>query len=216
MTRDAKAEDHYAPPVPNAPWKSAQGLCRIITSVAFDLKVYGAKHVPRSGGVLLVSNHQSFLDPILVGVRIERPISYMARHGLFEITPAFSWMIRKLGAFPVRQEGSAAGAVKMAIARLREGHAINMFPEGSRTSDGEIQKIEGGAALIIRGAKVPVVPVAIHGSFEAWPRGARMPHPHPIRVKYGPPADLSAMRPAEIVKWIDETLHFMLEDLRKT
>ncbi len=116
------------------------------TTLCFDLKVYGSDRVPRSGGVLLLSNHQSFLDPVLIGVRLPRPLSYMARSELFTVNPAFTWIIRKLGAFPVRQTGSAAGAVKTAIGRLKDGHALNIFPEGSRTEDGEIGPIEGGAA----------------------------------------------------------------------
>jgi len=157
----------------------------------FDLKAYGARHVPATGGVLLLSNHQSYLDPVLVGVHLPRPLSYMSKSELFEVNPAFTWLIRSLGAFPVRQGGSAAGAVKLAINRLKGGHALNIFPEGSRTETGEIGPIEGGAALVIRGAKVPVVPVAIHGSFEAWPRGQKLPSPHPIRLLYGEPMDLA-------------------------
>jgi 1-acyl-sn-glycerol-3-phosphate acyltransferase len=214
MSREPGNEEHFAPPVPNAPWKAAQALCRVSTTLCFDLKVYGWEQVPRTGGVLLLSNHQSFLDPVLVGVRLPRPLSYMAKSELFEVNPAFTWIIRKLGAFPVRQTGSAAGALKTAIGRLKDGHALNIFPEGSRTEDGEIGPIEGGAALVVRGAKVPVVPVVIDGSFEAWPRAFKLPRPHPIQVLYGPPADLAGRRPAEIVTWVDHTLRALYDELR--
>ena len=214
MSRESGNEEHFAPPVPNAPWKAAQALCRVSTTLCFDLKVYGWEQVPRSGGVLLLSNHQSFLDPVLVGVRLPRPLSYMARSGLFEVNPAFTWLIRKIGAFPVRQEGSAAGALKVAIGRLKDGHALNIFPEGSRTEDGEIGPIEGGSALVVRGARVPVVPVVIDGSLEAWPRAFKLPRPHPIQVLYGPPTDLTGRRPAEIVAWVDQTLRALYDELR--
>src|SRR3954453_9150328 len=84
-------------------FKFAQALCRVFTSVFFDLKVWGIEDVPRTGGAVLVSNHQSFLDPILPGVRLPRSLSYMARRDLFEVIPAFTWGIRSMGAFPVRQ-----------------------------------------------------------------------------------------------------------------
>lgn len=205
---------HEPPPQRTIPFKAAQSLCRVLTSTLFDLKVYGVEHVPKTGGVLLLSNHQSYLDPVLIGVRLPRPLSYMAKSQLFDVNPAFTWVIHSLGAFPVRQGGSAAGAVKVAINRLKGGHALNIFPEGSRTEDGEIGEIEGGAALVVRGARVPVVPVAIHGSFEAWPRKLKLPRPYPIRLSYGPPMDLTDLRPGQIVDRIDRTLRELFDALR--
>src|SRR6478752_4669808 len=196
------------------PFKTAQAICRVFTSVYFDLKVWGIEHVPRTGGVLLVSNHQSFLDPILLGVRLPRSLSYMARSELFEVNPVFTWLIRSLGAFPVRQAGSAAGAIKEAVERLQEGRALNIYPEGSRTETGEIGPMEKGVALVIRKAKVPVVPVAIDGSYEAWRKGTTVFRPHPIRLLYGPPMDLADKRPDEIVGTIDRTIRGLFEQLR--
>jgi 1-acyl-sn-glycerol-3-phosphate acyltransferase len=202
------------PPRESIPFKFAQLICRVVTSVYFDLKVWGIEHVPRTGGVLLVANHQSFLDPILLGVRLPRSLSYMARSELFEVNPVFTWLIRSLGAFPVRQTGSAAGAIKEAVERLQEGRALNIYPEGSRTETGEIGPMEKGVALVIRKAKVPVVPVAIEGSFEAWRKGTTLFRPHPIRLLYGPPMDLNDKRPDEIVATIDRTVRGLFEELR--
>jgi len=201
-------------PRESIPFKVAQAICRVFTSVYFDLKVWGLEHVPLTGGVLLVSNHQSFLDPILLGVRLPRSLSYMARSELFEVNPAFTWGIRALGAFPVRQTGSAAGAIKEAVERLQAGHALNIFPEGSRTENGEIGPIEKGVTLVIRKAQVPVVPVAIDGSFEAWPRGHALFRPGQIRVMYGKPMDVSGLKGDEIVKLMDSTLRGLIAELR--
>jgi 1-acyl-sn-glycerol-3-phosphate acyltransferase len=201
-------------PRESIPFKVAQAICRVFTSVYFDLKVSGIAHVPRTGGVLLVSNHQSFLDPILLGVRLPRSLSYMARSELFEVNPVFTWLIRSLGAFPVRQTGSAAGAIKEAVERLQEGWALNIYPEGSRTETGEIGPMEKGVALVIRKAKVPVVPVAIDGSYEAWRKGTTIFRPHPIRLLFGPPMDLAGKRPDEIVGTIDRTIRGLFEQLR--
>jgi 1-acyl-sn-glycerol-3-phosphate acyltransferase len=194
-------------------WKAAQALCRIATTLMFDLKAYGAKNVPRRGGVLLVSNHQSYLDPVLLGVPIERPISYLSKSELFE-NKFFGALIRGLNAFPVRQGASDVGAVKETIKRLEQGHLLNIFVEGTRSEDGNIGPTQPGAALVIRRAKVPVVPVVIDGSFEAWPRGDKLFHAHPIRVMYGPPMNLSDLKAAEITRRIEATLRSMFEELR--
>jgi 1-acyl-sn-glycerol-3-phosphate acyltransferase len=195
-------------------WKFCQTLCRVFTSVAFDLKVYGAHRVPSQGGVLIVSNHQSYLDPVLLGVRLGRPLSYMAKSELFK-NVAFAWVIRSLGAFPVKQGAGDVGAMKETIARLQEGRALNIFPEGSRTEDGELLPIEKGVALVIRKAKVPVVPVVIDGSFNAWPRERTLPRAYPIRILYGHPLDLSSMDRDQIIEAIRYALEKMFAELRE-
>lgn len=192
---------HVYPVLGATPFRMAHVFSRIVFSAVCDLKIYGAETFPRSGGVLVVSNHQSHLDPVILGVAIPRSLSYFAKSELFEMHPAFTRLIESLGAFPVRQTGSAAGAIKETIDRLQSGCALNIYPEGSRTIDGELQPFEKGAALIIRKAKVPVVPVAIHGSFECFPPGTKMPKPHPIRVMFGPPmTHLHDLKGDEITK----------------
>ncbi|QOV88484.1 lysophospholipid acyltransferase family protein [Humisphaera borealis] len=187
------------------PFRVAHVLSRIVFTTLFDLKVYGAETFPPSGGVLVVSNHQSHLDPVILGVAIPRSLSYFAKSELFEMHPLFTRLIESLGAFPVRQTGSAAGAIKETIDRLQSGGALNIYPEGSRCTDGEIHPFEKGAALIIRKAKVPVVPVAIHGSFESFPPGTMLPKPHPIRVMFGPPmTHLHELKGEEITKVMQE------------
>jgi 1-acyl-sn-glycerol-3-phosphate acyltransferase len=162
----------------------------------------------------LVANHQSYLDPVLVAVRLKRPVSFLAKSELFE-NPYFGWFIRMLHAFPVRQGEGDIGAVKEIIRRLEEGHALNIYPEGSRTETGEIAKLEKGVALVIRKAKVPVVPVAIDGSFEAWPKGDTLFHAHPIYVKFGKPMNFEGMRGEEIVQKLEDELRRMLAELTK-
>jgi 1-acyl-sn-glycerol-3-phosphate acyltransferase len=198
---------------PHPVWKSLQALCRVITTCMFDLKVYGAHRVPAEGGVLLISNHQSYLDPVLLGVRLKRPLSYMAKSELFR-NPVFAWLIRSLGAFPVKQGAGDVGAMKETIARLQEGRALNIFPEGSRTETGELLPIEKGVGLVIRKAKVPVVPVVIDGSFGAWPKGHKLFRSHPIRILYGHPIDMSSMDREQIIQTIGPMFTAMLSELR--
>jgi 1-acyl-sn-glycerol-3-phosphate acyltransferase len=194
-------------------WKFLQLITRIWTSFMFDLKTYGTRNVPRTGGVLLVSNHQSYLDPPLIAVHLLRPVSFMARSTLFE-NPLFSRLITELQAYPVRRGEADIGAIKETIRRLNAGNAVNVYPEGSRTETGEIGPIEKGIALIVRKANVPVVPVAIDGSFQAWPKGDKLFHSHPIRIIYGKPMHLHDLKADEIVAQIDAALRDLLNRLR--
>ena len=157
-------------------WKSLQALARILSTVLFDLKVDGLEHIPTRNGALIASNHQSYLDPILMNVRLRRPLSYIAKAELFE-HPFMNWLLRSVGAFPVHQGAGDVGAVRQSIRRLREGCLLNIYPEGSRTPDGQIGRIERGIALIDRRAQVPVIPAVIVGTFCAWPIDRRISPP---------------------------------------
>ena len=203
-------------PVDHPPivWKFVQLLFRIFFSVFFDLKVYGVRNVPRAGGALMVSNHQSLLDPPLLGVRVHRPMSYMAKSQLFGNNKAFEWIIRSLGAFPVRQGAGDVGAIKETVNRLKEGRMLNIFPEGGRTETGEVGPMQPGVALVVRRAGVPIIPVAIHGSYESWPKGKRFFHTHPIRIAYGPPLDVTGMKGDQIVQLIDRAINTLYDRLR--
>ena len=151
-------------------WKFCQMICYIVTAICFDLKAYGKKNVPSDGGVLLLANHQSFLDPVLVGVKLNRAVSFLARSTLWK--GPFGKLITALNAFPVKQGRGDLGAMKQSIAILQAGRALLVFPEGTRTKDGEMEPLASGISLLIRRAKVPVVPVAIDGAYHAWPRSS--------------------------------------------
>jgi 1-acyl-sn-glycerol-3-phosphate acyltransferase len=188
-------------------------LARPAVTLLFELNVYGRKYIPRKGGVLLVANHQSYLDPVLIGVYLARPMSYLAKSELFA-NRHFGWFIRSLNAFPVKQGAGDVGAVRETIRRLREGHMLSIFPEGSRTEDGTIGPMLPGAALVVKKAGVPIVPVAIHGSYDAWPKGHRIFHPGYVSVMYGPPMDVSGLKADQITQLIDRTLRGMHAEVR--
>ncbi|HZN64866.1 MAG TPA: lysophospholipid acyltransferase family protein [Tepidisphaeraceae bacterium] len=198
---------------PSPVWKTVRLLVRVWATLAFDLKVYGVRNVPTSGGVLIVSNHQGNLDPPLLGVRLPRPMSYMAKSELFR-RRWFAWLIRSLGAFPVKQGTGDVGAIKETVSRLQEGRVLNIFPEGSRTETGEIGPMLPGAALVVRRAGVPVVPAAIVGSYEAWPKGKKMYRRHPVRIAYGPPIDLKGLKPDQIMAAMDQAIRTLFDRLR--
>ncbi len=151
--------------------------CRVVTLVLlmlfFRLRWRGAANLPRSGGVLVVANHQSYLDPPLVGcVMGSRQFDFLARAGLFEVR----WLrpiITALHSVPVRESGGDPASIKEILRRLAMGRVVLVFPEGTRTRDGSIGEFKRGVALILRKSECPVLPVGIAGAYEAWPRGGR-------------------------------------------
>ena len=134
-------------------------------------RIHGRGRVPFSGPLLIVANHQSYLDSGAIGVAVgPRHIDSVAREGLFRI-PGLGRLIHWLHAFPVREDGGGdTRAIKETLARLERGRAVIIFPEGSRTHDGSVEGFKRGAAVIVKRSRCPVLPVAVEGAFDAWPR----------------------------------------------
>lgn len=212
-TPQAKAaEDIRDPQHITLLWRITRIKANILTRLGLRLKVYGKENVPQHGGVLMLSSHQSFLDPVLLAVQLNRPMAYLARDTLFR--RGFAGYIRALNAFPVRQGRGDVGAMKRSIELLKAGWLLNIFPEGGRTEDGSLLPILPGAALVVKRAGVPVVPAIIDGAYDAWPRHRKLPRPGRVRVIYGPPLDLQNTDAREIVQIIDRRLHELREELR--
>ena len=157
---------------------------RVISRLFLGLRAYGQENVPDHGGVLLVSNHQSYVDPPLVGAGARRRLVYMARAPLFA-NPLFGALLRSLDVFPVNQDKPDKSSIRFAIEQLRAGQALLVFPEGTRTPDGELGTFKGGFRLLVRRADVPVIPVALDGAYRAWPRWRLLPRPGRVRIMYG-------------------------------
>lgn len=153
-------------------------LCRIWFILFYRFQADGLEHIPLEGPVVLVANHQSFLDPIAMGLLIrKRTFRSIARMGLFTFRP-FAFLIESLGAIPIDQEGSSTAAIKLSIQQIADGHALVIFPEGGRSRNGVTQPFKGGVLLILKRTKAPVVPVAIEGAYDAWPAGEKRPRLH--------------------------------------
>ncbi len=171
-------------------WRCFQVACSIILGVLYRLQVRNQRSVPATGPVLIAANHQSYLDPPAIGCRVrQRQLDFVARAGLFG-SKHFGGMITFLNSIPVAEEGPDAAAIKEIIRRLRMGRCVMIFPEGSRTHTGEIEPFKRGVAVLVKRAQCPVVPAAIHGAFEAWPRGRKHPRlwmAPKVRVLYGEP-----------------------------
>ncbi len=165
-------------------YKFVRRLLQVLFSLWFSVRCIGREKVPGDGGVLLASNHQSFLDPILVGMGLHREVHYMARETLFR-NPMAGWLIRAVNAFPVKRHSADVGAIKKTLRLLESGEVVNLFGEGTRSRDGTIGEVQPGIIMLARKAGVPVVPVVIDGAFEAWPRDHKFCHCYPVRVMYG-------------------------------
>jgi len=166
---------------------------RVIYATYFRWCVFNAERVPLQGGVILASNHASFLDPPLVGSGLKRGINYLARESLFRF-PGMGALLRSWSAVPVDRDGGGAKGLKMILDRLLSGGAIILFPEGTRTKDGKLQPARSGIGLTVIKSTAPVVPVRVFGTFEAYGRNHKFPRPHRVAVKYGLPMNFEALR----------------------
>jgi 1-acyl-sn-glycerol-3-phosphate acyltransferase len=172
----------------------AKSVVRTYISIVYHARYSGCRNVPREGAALMVSNHQSHLDPPLIGAGCPRQMSYLARRTLFRFAP-FGWLLESVGGIPIDREGSALGGIRAALQALQRGEVVLVFPEGTRTRDGEIGEFKPGLALVARRAKVPIIPAAIEGAYQAWPRDAALPLPGTIHVHYGEPLSVEEIAP---------------------
>jgi 1-acyl-sn-glycerol-3-phosphate acyltransferase len=138
--------------------------------------------------VILAANHESYLDPPLIGMLYPNTIRFIAWDGLFKV-PVFSSLIRALGAVPVNQENksSAASLLRDVMEFIKQGYSVLIFPEGERTQDGNLLPFEGGVSLISLKTGTPIVPVWIDGTFEAYPISKKIPRPRHVSVTFGEP-----------------------------
>ena len=177
----------------NLSYRIGWTLFRTLYATYFHWRVYGAEHVPKQGGVILASNHASFLDPPVVGSGLSRDINYLARESLFRF-PGIGALLRSWNAVPVDRDGGGAKGLKAILDRLLAGGGIILFPEGTRTKDGKLQPARSGIGLTVIKSVAPVIPVRVFGSFEAYGRHLKFPRPYRLTVKYGRPMNFEKLR----------------------
>jgi len=152
----------------------------------FHWRVFHPERVPPTGPVILAANHESFLDPMLVGAGLKRDINYLARESLFRF-PGLGALLRSWNSVPVDRDGGGAAGLKAILDRLLAGGAIILFPEGTRSRDGKIQKARSGIGLTVIKSNGLVIPVRVFGTYEAFGRHLKFPRPRRVAVKYGEP-----------------------------
>ena len=164
------------------PWywyEAAYLVGNTLMTLGFSLRTEGRGNVPARGPVLVVANHESFIDPLLVGLATRRHLRAVARKTLYRHR-ALAALIRSLEAIPLDQEGVGKEGLRAVLEELGGGGGVLIFPEGSRTRDGRIHALKPGIHLLLRRARVPVVPVGIAGAYQAWPIWRKYPLPAPL------------------------------------
>ena len=156
------------------------GLSRVLWKIEFR----GVENIPADGGVIIAANHQTYLDPFWLSLKIKRPTRYLAWSAAFKwplVGPCLAWF----GAWPLALEGSDPAAIRRSLQWLRSGGAIVIFPEGGRsTSSGELERFKAGAVRLALEANVPILPVTINGGNRIWPRGWRFPRTGKVVITY--------------------------------
>lgn len=190
----------------------------VVFSLYNRLQVTGREHIP-DYPVIVASNHASNIDPPLIGGIFPRRLRYLAKESLFR-NPMLGFLISALGAIPVtREDRQRAGVVlKLLLDQLQQGESILLFPEGSRSKDGKLQPLEGGAAFLSVKSGIPILPVYIRGSHEVCPPGSSFPHPAKLDVRFAAPLspdpDIKSDREKRdrLMERLNETLHALAEE----
>lgn len=189
-----------------------RAVCWVLMTVLGPFKRVGAYRVPKTGGVLILSNHQADVDPVAVQLACKRPIYFMAKSELFEMK-GVRYILKIFHAFSVRRGEPDKGAIRHAVELLREGEAVCIFPEGELSETGELLPLKPGVALIVRMAQVPVICCGIDGTNRILPYGKLLPQPafHTARVTWGEPHTFSKDADTEtILSWVEGQLRMCL------
>jgi 1-acyl-sn-glycerol-3-phosphate acyltransferase len=158
-----------------------------------DYRARGHDGLP-AGGALVLANHESFLDPFLIGLPYQRVISYLARHNLFSV-PFVGFMLRNTYVMPINRDSASTASIREATRRMQHGFLVGIFPEGTRSDDGQLGELKPGFIALLRHGKVPVVPVGVSGAGRALPRGGKYLRRGRIRVVYGRPIEWPELEP---------------------
>ncbi|MFK4790575.1 lysophospholipid acyltransferase family protein [Microbacterium sp. ZW T5_56] len=169
-----------------------------IARLIYRPRIEGRENIPRTGGVILASNHLSFIDSFAIPVAAPRPVHFMAKSSYFDGTGFSGWASRtfftSIGAIPVRRGAGQAALDALDQQRqvLDQGRAVALYPEGTRSLDGRLYKGRTGVAFLALQTGAPVVPVGLIGTDKALPKGAKLPsRSERITVRFGEPIDVT-------------------------
>ncbi len=208
------------PPRPiamRATYRFAQFLMRIVLLVYYRIRVHELQNVPKSGGAMILSNHQSNLDPIVLGCFYPNRVSFLSKKTLLD-HPPLSWLLTLLDCIPIDRTSTGIGGMKETLRRLKRGERVVLFPEGQRTFDGQMVPLMPGFCALWKRTRVPVVPIGLDGVFQAWPRGTIIPKPGHIEVVIGQMIPFSLVQhlsDEEMTRFVEEKIKTCFLEARK-
>lgn len=167
-------------------WAVSKGLVLSFCKLYFRLRVEGRHHVPKTGPLLLVANHASYVDPPLVGITAGRWVGFLAQAGLAKLGP-LRWWLTQMGVTLIDRDAPSKEALRVIAECLARGEAVGIFPEGTRSADGSVGPFRNGVEFLVRRTGATVVPIGLDGNFRAFPRKAILPRPRKLVVRYGAP-----------------------------
>ncbi len=172
-----------------------RAACSPLLRALFDLDILGLEHVPAAGPVVIAANHHNYLDGVVLGVAIPRPIAFLVMPRVYRATRLHPPFHRRVGSIALNVERSDPGAIKRALRALSDGRIVGIFPEGPFSRDGRLVPGQPGVGLIALRSGAPVIPAAIHGTYEALAgRRFYLPRRHPLSVRLGPPLSFGLPR----------------------
>jgi 1-acyl-sn-glycerol-3-phosphate acyltransferase len=161
-------------------------LAKLLAKLFLSLRVVHPERLVEDGPLIIAVNHSSYFDPPLAGISFRRGVYYLARKNLLE-WPFFGPLFPAMNVIPVERDGNDMSALREVIKKIRDGNGVVLFPEGTRSKDGNLQKARAGIGLVIAKTGAPVLPMRIFGAHEAFPKGSKLPVPTPVTVVVGEP-----------------------------
>jgi len=169
--------------------------CKPLLKKLFNLQVTGVEHIPTSGPFIVAANHHNYVDGVVLGVAVPRPIAFLVMPRVFNASPLHPPFHRRIGSIPVNLERPDPGAIKRVLRVLDNGRVVGIFPEGPFSREGRLVSGQPGVAMIALRSGIPVVPAAIAGTYEALVgRRFYVPRRHPLSVRFGTPMHFSRAR----------------------
>ncbi|MGB2705807.1 MAG: lysophospholipid acyltransferase family protein [Candidatus Omnitrophota bacterium] len=174
----------------NGTYINSRRIFKVLLKAFFSFEVEGRENLPKKGPFIIVSNHTSYADPVVVGAACDTSsITFMAKKELFDMPILGPW-VKAVGCIPVERDSGSSRPLKEAVQKLKEGQTISIFPEGRRSKNGSLQKSEPGIGLLALKTGTPIVPIYISGTAKAMPKGQRIPKPCKIKARIGKIVDI--------------------------
>ena len=188
-------------------YKIIRLICYLIIHLFWSMKIEGEENINHEGPLILAANHVSYLDPVVLGVAFKRKIYFIAKKEIFEV-PILAFLGRSLDVIPVDRKKLNPASIKKSLSLLETGHVLGIFPEGTRSSNGELLDLNAGLIKIALKANSPIIPVGLKGTFDIYPSHAKIPlflKRKTIYIRFGKPIYLDNNRGKDI-EYKKETL----------